>query len=330
MPRKKKTEETEKLPIADSADKTAVKDIEKDSETKKSADPVTEDVKAGIKEPEKKEEKAGSDKKRTDVEQKEVRHERYSKDRKGHMMKGRKQKLREDLDKTENLDIGRMKSMNLDDLMEMAVEMGVSGLNAETRKDEVITAISQYKTEKAGLLYVTGVLEILPEGYGFLRSVKTSYLQSIDDVYISPSQIKLFGLRTGDSISGQVRSPKENERYYAMLKVESINYDLPEHLKHRFHFDALTPLYPEERLNLETDPRNISTRIMNLMTPIGKGQRGLIVSPPRAGKTILLQDIANSITVNHPEVIMIVLLIDERPEEVTDMKRNVRAEVVSS
>lgn len=337
MPRKKKTEEVEnstdvkesdtdeKAVASKDSKASAVQDDKPAEEIKKDSNkvPVEDAKKVDTKKPE----ASRPDTRGT----RDNRNNRDNRDnRKRVLLKNKKQKLREDLDKTENLDIARMKGLTIDELLEMAVELGVSKLPSDVRKDEVITAISKHRTEKAGLLYVTGVLEILPEGYGFLRSVKTSYLQSVDDVYISPSQIKLFGLRTGDSISGQVRPPKENERYYAMLKVESINYELPDKVKDRMHFDALTPLYPETRLDLETNPKNISTRIMNLMTPIGKGQRGLIVSPPRAGKTILLQNIANAITFNHPEVILIVLLIDERPEEVTDMKRNVRAEVISS
>lgn len=239
-------------------------------------------------------------------------------------------RYREDLDKTENLDIARLKEMTLDELRERAFEMGITNIPQDMTKEELIVEISKKKIEKAGLLFVTGVLEILQEGYGFLRSPKTNYYPGGNDVYISPSQIKLFGLRTGDVVTGQVRPPKDNERYYAMLKVETVNFELPDRLKARYAFDTLTPLYPNSRLNLETDNRNVAMRIMNLMTPIGKGQRGLIVSPPRAGKTIILQNIANAITRNHPEVYLIVLLIDERPEEVTDMKRNVRAEVISS
>ncbi len=246
------------------------------------------------------------------------------------VLKKKKYKIREDLSRTENLNFGQLRSMDMEDLVHMAIEIGIKDIKGDIRKDELIFEIFKHKTEQAGLIFVTGVLEILPEGYGFLRSARTSYLQSSDDVYISPSQIKLFRLRTGDTVSGQVRPPKENEKYFAMLRVEAINFEEPILVKNRFQFDSLTPLYPLERFNLETNPNQISTRIMNLMTPIGKGQRALIVSPPRAGKTILLQNIANAITANHPEVYLIVLLIDERPEEVTDMKRNVKGEVVSS
>ena len=340
MPRKKKSEESS-LQVADE-EKKPTKAKTKKSEKKAAGEEQTkvieeikgdsEIVKEGVEkvvEADKKDEKAGTADRTPEKSYKKATISSRE-TRKRPFIKHKKQRFREDLDRTENLDIGKLKMMATDELLEMAFDLGVTNLPADARKDEVINAISKMKTEKAGLLYVTGVLEILPEGYGFLRSPKTSYLQSTDDVYISPSQIKLFGLKTGDSISGQVRLPKENERYYAMLKVESINYGIPERIKSRFQFDSLTPLYPEERLNLETIEGTISTRIMNLMTPIGKGQRGLVVSPPRAGKTILLQDVANAISANHPEVILIVLLIDERPEEVTDMKRNVRAEVVSS
>jgi transcription termination factor Rho len=180
------------------------------------------------------------------------------------------------------------------------------------------------------LLTGEGVLEVLPEGYGFLRSQDWNYLDSPDDIYVSPSQIKRFDLRTGDTVSGQVRPPKDGERYFALLRVEAVNFEPPEVAKDKILFDNLTPLYPQEKLRLEAKADDMSTRIMDLLTPVGKGQRGLIVSPPRAGKTVLLQKIANSITENHPEVMLIVLLIDERPEEVTDMERSVKGEVVSS
>ncbi len=242
----------------------------------------------------------------------------------------KKYKKKEDLEGIEELGYGSLLMMKIDDLLEMASELGITDISPDIRKEELIFKILKAKTEKVGLLFITGVLEILQEGYGFLRSIRTSYLQSQDDVYISPSQIKYFSLRTGDTISGQVRPPKENEKYFAMLRVEVINFEPPEKVKNRPYFDELTPLYPMERINLETTSDNISTRIMNLLTPIGKGQRALIVSPPRAGKTMLLQNIANAITTNHPEVYLIVLLIDERPEEVTDMKRNVTGEVISS
>jgi transcription termination factor Rho len=203
---------------------------------------------------------------------------------------------------------------------------GTSGL----RKQELIFRILEAQTEKNGLIFGEGVLEILPDGFGFLRSPSYNYLPGPDDIYVSPSQIRRFDLHTGDTISGQVRPPKESERYFALLKVEAINFENPDQAKDKILFDNLTPLYPDERIHLETKSGDPSTRIMDLLTPIGKGQRGLIVAPPRTGKTMLLQSIAHSITQNHPEVILIVLLIDERPEEVTDMQRSVKGEVVSS
>ncbi len=204
--------------------------------------------------------------------------------------------------------------------------VGVSGL----RKQEMIFKILEAQTEKNGLIFAEGVLEILPDGFGFLRAPDYNYLPGPDDIYVSPSQIRRFDLRTGDTVSGQVRPPKEGERYFALLKVEAVNFENPEAVKDKILFDNLTPLFPNQRFRLETVSDEISMRIMDLITPLGKGQRGLIVSPPRTGKTVLLQKIANSITKNHPEVILIVLLIDERPEEVTDFQRSVKAEVVSS
>jgi transcription termination factor Rho len=198
------------------------------------------------------------------------------------------------------------------------------------KKQEVIIAILKAHTDRGGIIYAYGSLEILPDGYGFLRSPQNSYLPGPDDVYISPSQIRLFALKTGDTVYGQIRSPKEQERFFAMLRVETVNYDDPTVAQNRIPFDNLTPLYPDEKLNLETVTEDISTRIINLFCPIGKGQRAIIVAPPRTGKTIMMQRIANAITRNHPEVYLIVLLIDERPEEVTDMERTVRAEVISS
>ncbi len=180
------------------------------------------------------------------------------------------------------------------------------------------------------MIFSRGTLEILPDGYGFLRSTNFNYLPGPDDIYISPSQIKRFGLRTGDTVTGQIRPPKDNERFFALLRVEAVNMETPERARERMLFDNLTPLYPEERINMEMDRRDYSLRVMDLLTPIGKGQRGLIVAQPRTGKTILLQKIANAITTNHPEVELIVLLIDERPEEVTDMERSVKSEVISS
>jgi transcription termination factor Rho len=198
------------------------------------------------------------------------------------------------------------------------------------RKQELIFALLQTQTEKEGSIFGEGVLEVLPDGFGFLRAPDYNYLPGPDDIYVSPSQIRRFNLRTGDTVSGQIRPPKENERYFALLKVESINYEAPEKARDKILFDNLTPLYPMKRLDLETESNQYSLRILDLLTPIGKGQRGLIVAPPRTGKTVLLQNIANAIAKNHPETILIVLLIDERPEEVTDMQRSVKGEVISS
>jgi transcription termination factor Rho len=198
------------------------------------------------------------------------------------------------------------------------------------RKQELIFKILQAQTEKSGFIFSEGVLETLPDGFGFLRAPDYNYLPGPDDIYVSPSQIRKFDLRTGDTVSGQVRPPKDGERYFALIKVEAVNFEHPDEARNKIFFDNLTPLYPNERLKLETTRENISARVLDLLTPIGKGQRGLIVAPPRAGKTMLLQTVANSITENHPEVILIVLLIDERPEEVTDMQRSVNGEVISS
>jgi transcription termination factor Rho len=197
-------------------------------------------------------------------------------------------------------------------------------------KQDLIFAVLQAQAEKHGLIFSEGVLEVLPEGYGFLRSPDYSYLPGPDDIYISPSQIRKFDLRTGDIVSGQIRMPNEGERYLALVKVDAVNFEPPEEARHRIFYDNLTPLYPHERIRLETVRDNLSARVMDIFTPIGKGQRGLIVSPPRTGKTMLLQSIANSISTNHPEIYLIVLLIDERPEEVTDMERSVKGEVISS
>jgi transcription termination factor Rho len=227
------------------------------------------------------------------------------------------------------MDIMELKGKTISELLSVAQELDLQGTSG-MRKQELIFKILEAQTEKSGLIFAEGVLEILPEGYGFLRSPDYNYLPGPDDIYVSPSQIKRFDLRTGDTISGQVRPPKEGERYFALLRVEAINFESPEVAKEKILFDNLTPLYPQEKLNLETKSRAIETRIIDLVAPIGKGQRGLIVAPPRTGKTIILQRIANAITENHPEVVLIVLLIDERPEEVTDMKRTVRGEVVSS
>ncbi|MEQ8767288.1 MAG: transcription termination factor Rho, partial [Planctomycetota bacterium] len=219
--------------------------------------------------------------------------------------------------------------MTLADLQAVAEEMGIEETSG-ARKADLIFKIVREKAKTTTQMFGEGVLEILPDGFGFLRSPDYNYLPCPDDIYISPSQIRRFGMRTGATVSGQIRPPKENERYFALLRVEAINYEPPEVLSEKVVFDDLTPLYPDERLTLETRNDEISMRILDLVTPIGKGQRGLIVAPPRTGKTVLLQKIANSITSNHPEIDLIVLLIDERPEEVTDMERNVHGEVISS
>ncbi len=229
------------------------------------------------------------------------------------------------------LHINDLSQMSMPDLRGLASKMGVNHeALISMKKQEIIFQILKAHTEKGGAIYAFGALEILPDGYGFLRSPNYSYLPGPDDIYISPSQIRLFNLKTGDTVAGQIRSPKEGERFFAMLRVETVNFDPPLVAQTRIPFDNLTPLYPDEKLNLETVTEEISTRIINLFCPIGKGQRGLIVSPPRTGKTILMQKIANAITANHPEAFVIVLLIDERPEEVTDMQRSVKGEVVSS
>ncbi len=227
------------------------------------------------------------------------------------------------------LNINELTNMTISELSSLAQEFHTEG-TSRMKKQDLIFIILQAQTEKHGLIFASGVLEILQDGYGFLRSPGYNYLPGPDDIYVSPSQIRLFGLKTGDTVSGQVRPPKENERFFALLRVEAVNFEDPEVAQRRILFDNLTPLYPDERINLETTSDKISTRIVTLFTPIGKGQRGLIVAPPRTGKTILIQQIANSITTNHPEIVLIVLLIDERPEEVTDMDRNVSGEVISS
>ncbi|HXF99145.1 MAG TPA: transcription termination factor Rho [Bacteroidota bacterium] len=227
------------------------------------------------------------------------------------------------------MDIAELKSKKIAELNQIAKELNITGYS-DLRKQELIFKILEAQTEQGGLTFSKGVLEVLPDGYGFLRSVDYNYLPSPDDIYVSPSQIKKFNLRTGDTVSGQVRPPKEGERFFALLRVEAVNDENPESIRERVLFDNLTPLYPNTQLKLETAPGEYSMRIMDLLAPIGKGQRGMIVSPPKAGKTILLQKIANSISRNHPEVKLIVLLIDERPEEVTDMERSVNAEVISS
>jgi len=228
------------------------------------------------------------------------------------------------------MNLNELKKKKIGELTEIAKELKVEGASGMV-KQELIFSLLQAQTAKDGLIYGEGVLEILPDGFGFLRAPDYSYLPGPDDIYISPSQIRRFNLRTGDTVSGQIRPPKDTERYFAMLKVEGVNFENPEVAREKIIFDNLTPLYPEERIKLEVkDPENLSARVMDLLTPIGKGQRALIVAPPRTGKTMLLQNIANSVTTNHPEIILIVLLIDERPEEVTDMERSVDGEVVSS
>ncbi|HPX56809.1 MAG TPA: transcription termination factor Rho [Syntrophales bacterium] len=227
------------------------------------------------------------------------------------------------------MDIEEIKRQPISELTRLAKELNVADASGMRRQD-LIFAILQTQAEKNGVISGAGVLEILPDGFGFLRAVDYNYLPSPDDIYISPSQIRRFNLRTGDTVSGEVRPPKEGEKYFALLKVDSVNFESPEAARDKILFDNLTPLYPQEKFDLESDPANLSTRVMDMFTPIGKGQRGLIVSPPRAGKTVLLQDIAHSITKNHKEVTLMVLLIDERPEEVTDMQRSVAGEVISS
>ena len=227
------------------------------------------------------------------------------------------------------MDIAELKEMNIASLTQIAKDLNVAGATG-MRKQELIFKILQAQTEKNGLIFSEGVLETLPDGFGFLRAPDYNYLPGPDDIYVSPSQIRKFDLHTGDTVSGQIRPPKDGERYFALIKVEAINFEHPDVARNKIFFDNLTPLYPEDRITLETQPDNLSARVMDLMVPIGKGQRGLIVSPPRTGKTMLLQTIANSVTHNHPEIILIVLLIDERPEEVTDMQRSVNGEVISS
>jgi transcription termination factor Rho len=227
------------------------------------------------------------------------------------------------------LDLVELKDMSIQNLNTIAKDLGVQGF-AGLRKQELIFKILQVQAEKSGLIFSEGVLECLPDGFGFLRAPEYNYLPGPDDVYVSPSQIRRFDLRTGDTVSGQIRPPKEGERYFALIKVDAINFEPPEEARNKIFFDNLTPLYPQGRLKMETVRDNYSGRVMDLLTPIGKGQRGLIVAAPRTGKTMLLQAIANSVTTNHPEVSLIVLLIDERPEEVTDMQRSVKGEVISS
>ena len=227
------------------------------------------------------------------------------------------------------MNLKELKNMKISELNKLAKDLKVQGAGG-MRKSELIFALLQAQTEKDGHIYGEGVLEILPDGFGFLRSPDYNYLPGPDDIYVSPSQIRRFNLKTGDTVAGQVRPPKEGERYFAMLKVEVVNFEDPEAARDKILFDNLTPLYPEDKYQLEHDPKNFSTRIIDLLVPIGKGQRCLIVSPPRAGKTVLLQDIAHALAQNHKETELMVLLIDERPEEVTDMERSVHGEVVSS
>ncbi len=242
----------------------------------------------------------------------------------------KKVSIQEALDKEgEQLHISELQALNIKDLTKLAKKYKIAEIGKLSKQD-LIFAILQAQAEKHGLIFSEGVLEVLNEGYGFLRSPDYSYLPGPDDIYISPSQIRKFDLRTGDIVSGQIRMPNEGERYLALVKVDAVNFEPPEEARHRIFYDNLTPLYPIERIRLETVRENISARVMDIFTPIGKGQRGLIVSPPRAGKTMLLQNLANSISTNHPEIYLIVLLIDERPEEVTDMERSVKGEVISS
>ncbi len=227
------------------------------------------------------------------------------------------------------LSLSELKELSIGKLAELSKILEIENPLA-MRKQELVFRVLQAQAEREGQFFAEGVLEVLPEGFGFLRSPDQNYLAGPEDIYISPSQIRKFNLRTGDTLSGMIRAPKEGEKFFAMLRVDAVNFDPPEFAKERMHFDDLVPLYPKHYLRMERDAQEISTRVMDLMTPLGKGQRALIVAPPRTGKTVLLQNIANSITANHPEVFLIVLLIDERPEEVTDMERSVKGEVVSS
>src|SRR6202049_1213220 len=229
----------------------------------------------------------------------------------------------------EALDIRALKEMNISQLTQIGKDMAVEGATG-MRKQGLIFKILKAQTEKSGLIFAEGVLECLPDGFGFLRAPEYNYLPGPDDIYVSPSQIRKFDLRTGDTVSGQVRPPKDGERYFALIKVEAVNFEDPEVARSKIFFDNLTPLYPADRIRLETTKENLTGRVLDMLCPIGKGQRGLIVAPPRTGKTMMLQSIANSVTTNHPEVALIVLLIDERPEEVTDMQRTVKGEVISS
>ncbi len=228
-----------------------------------------------------------------------------------------------------SISLAELKEKNITDLAKIAKDLAIPGASG-MRKQELIFQILRAQTEKNGLIFSEGVLECLPDGFGFLRAPEYNYLPGPDDIYVSPSQIRKFDLRTGDTVSGQVRPPKDGERYFALIKVEAVNFEDPEVARNKIFFDNLTPLYPQGRLKMETTKENLTGRVLDLLCPVGKGQRGLIVAPPRTGKTMMLQSVANSVTTNHPEVALIVLLIDERPEEVTDMQRTVKGEVISS
>ncbi|MFC1480461.1 transcription termination factor Rho [Candidatus Omnitrophota bacterium] len=237
--------------------------------------------------------------------------------------------MAKDVKRSKELDIVQLKNMKIAELTELAKGLKINGISG-LKKHDLIFKVLQAKIEKDGFAYGEGVLEVLEDGFGFLRSSDYNYLPCPDDIYVSPSQIRRFNLKTGDTVSGQIRPPKEGERYFALLKVEAVNYENPEVAKNKILFENLTPLYPEERFILETSPGEISMRVMDLLTPVGKGQRGMIVAPPYSGKTVFLQKFANAITHNYPEVKLLILLIDERPEEVTDMQRSVNAEVIAS
>src|SRR4249919_2177999 len=245
------------------------------------------------------------------------------------MVRGRTRTAEPETLEDNGLNLKALKEKKISDLALIGKNFNIEGA-ANMRKQELIFEILRARAEKSGLIFSEGVLETLPDGFGFLRAPDYNYLPGPDDIYVSPSQIRKFDLHTGDTVSGQIRPPKDGERYFALIKVEAVNFEPPERAREKVFFENLTPLYPQNRISLETDGENLSARVLDLMVPIGKGQRGLIVAPPRTGKTMLLQNIANSITHNHPEVYLIVLLIDERPEEVTDMQRSVRGEVISS
>ncbi|UCC94301.1 MAG: transcription termination factor Rho [Candidatus Omnitrophota bacterium] len=246
----------------------------------------------------------------------------------GSVLKGKSRCIKEGV-MDDSVDIGVLKEMKISELNKMARELKVNGIGG-LKKQDLIFKLLQAKAEKEGLMFGSGILEVLPEGFGFLRSTNYNYLPSPDDIYVSPSQIRKFSLKTGDTVSGQIRPPKDNEKYFALLKVEAVNFEHPEESRNRVLFDNLIPIYPKERFILETVPEELSTRVLDLLCPIGKGQRGLIVAPPYSGKTVLLQKVANAIMKNYQDVIMMVLLIDERPEEVTEMKAMVKGEVISS